>query len=145
MVSKAVVKYGAATLGALGLAGYLYTTYGPGPGPYTYDQALVQLTDYVEDVKPQQQFVNWRAQVPLGSESSIEEALPPIDKFPLTVDPATQPGQVAIEIFSSTEKSGKGTDGWLVTVAEEFNRQNVKLSDGRTAKVKLRYIPSGTG
>jgi Ca-activated chloride channel family protein len=145
MFSKPVIKYGAVTLAALALAGYLYTNFSPIPGPFTYDEALVQLTDYVDDIKPQQQFVNWRAQVPLGAEPSLEETLPAIDKFPLAVDPAARSGDLVVEIFSSTEKSGKGTDGWLVTVAEEFNRRNVKLGNGRTAKVKVRYIPSGTG
>jgi Ca-activated chloride channel family protein len=145
MFSNPVVKYGAATIAALALAGYLYTGFGPASGPYTYDQAVIKLTGYVDDIKPQQQFVNWRAPVPIGVEPSIEETLPPIEKFPLAVDPATQPGHVVVEIFSSTEKSGKGTDGWLVNVAEEFNRQNVTLENGRTAKVKVRHIPSGTG
>jgi Ca-activated chloride channel homolog len=145
MFSKPVIKYGAATIAVAAIAGYLYSNSGTAPGPYTYDEAVVQLTDYVDGIKPQQQIVNWRAQVPLGAEPSIDEALPAIDKFPLTVDPATQPGHVVIEIFSSTEKSGKGTDGWLVTVAEDFNRQNVKLGNGSLAKIRLRYIPSGTG
>jgi Ca-activated chloride channel family protein len=145
MFARPVIRYGVVTVAAIALAGYLYSNFAPTSGPLTYDQAVVQLADYVHEIKPQQQFVNWRAPVPLGAEPSLEETLPSIDKFPLAVDPVTQSGDVVVEIFSSTEKSGKGSDGWLVGVAEAFNSQKVKLGSGRAAKVKIRYIPSGTG
>jgi Ca-activated chloride channel family protein len=145
MFSKSVFKYGAATVAALAVGGFLYSSFGPAPGPLTYDEALVQLIGHVEKIKPRQEARPALSPVPLGNEPSIEDTLPSIDKFPFAVDPGSQPRDVVVEIFSSTEKAGKGTDGWLVTVAEEFNRRNVKLKDGRSAKVKLRYIASGTG
>jgi Ca-activated chloride channel homolog len=111
----------------------------------THDEALALLGPMVAGVKPQEAFVNWRAKVPLGETGTLEASLPDIDRFPLNVNPQTSAGDVVAEIFSSTEKAGKGADGWLVEVAEQFNRRNVKLKDGRNAKVKLRYIPSGTG
>jgi Ca-activated chloride channel family protein len=145
MFSKPVLKYGAITAAALALAGYLYMQSAPDAGSLTYDEASLQLTKLVDEIEPKQQFVNWRANVPVGAQPSLEETLPNIDKFPLVVNPAVRPTDVVVEIFSSTEKSGKGTDGWLVEVAEEFNQQNVKLENGSTAKVKIRYIASGTG
>lgn len=67
--------------------------------------------------------------------------LPNIEtKYPLTVIGS---GDVNIEIFSTSEKAGKNNNGWLNEAAEEFNRQNNKLSGGKTASVSIRNIPSG--
>lgn len=67
--------------------------------------------------------------------------LPNIDtKYPLTV---LGYGDVDIEIFSTSEKAGKGNNGWLNEIAEEFNRSGAKLSDGRSISVSVRSIPSG--
>ena len=67
--------------------------------------------------------------------------LPNIEtKYPLTV---TGSGDVDIEIFSTSEKAGKNSNGWLNEMAQDFNGRKVKLSDGRTASVSVRSIPSG--
>ena len=116
-----------------------------GDARLTHDEALAKLGPMVATVKPQEAFVNWRANVPLGEAGTLEAALPDIERFPLNVNPPVSSGDVVAEIFSSTEKAGKGADGWLVEVAEQFNKRNVRLKDGRAAKVKVRYIPSGTG
>ena len=50
---------------------------------------------------------------------------------------------MAVEIFASVEKAGKGFDGWMVEVANDFNRSNLRLSNGHIAKVKIRAIASG--
>jgi Ca-activated chloride channel family protein len=113
-------------------------------GRLTQEQALVELANDVKTIQPKEAFVTYRANVPLGAPSSLEAALPDIDRFPLNVNPPINTGDVVAEIFSSTEKAGKDTDGWLVEVAEEFNKRNIKVAGGRTAKVKVRYIPSGT-
>jgi len=49
-----------------------------------------------------------------------------------------------IEIFSSTEKAGSGTDGWLTEVAKDFNDAAIMI-DGKQVSVRLRGIPSGQG
>ncbi|MDD2836104.1 MAG: substrate-binding domain-containing protein, partial [Methanothrix sp.] len=49
-----------------------------------------------------------------------------------------------IEIFSSTEKAGSGTDGWLTDVAKDFNNAAI-IIDGKRVSVRLRGIPSGDG
>ncbi|MDD2836283.1 MAG: VWA domain-containing protein [Methanothrix sp.] len=49
-----------------------------------------------------------------------------------------------IEIFSSTEKAGSGTNGWLTEVARDFNNAAIMI-DGKRISVRLRGIPSGTG
>jgi len=49
-----------------------------------------------------------------------------------------------IEIFSSTEKAGSDTDGWLTEVAKDFNNAAI-IIDGKRVSVRLRGIPSGDG
>ena len=71
---------------------------------------------------------------------AIGDSLPDISKFPVSVENTTDS---YIEIFSSTEKSGTGIDGWLNDVANEFNKSGAQV-DGKTVSVKIRNIASGT-
>ncbi|MCU6712099.1 VWA domain-containing protein [Paenibacillus sp. J5C_2022] len=71
---------------------------------------------------------------------SVGDSLPDISKFPVTVESSTNS---YVEIFSSTEKSGTGTDGWLNEVAQVFNQAGIEVN-GNTASVKIRSIASGT-
>jgi Ca-activated chloride channel family protein len=67
--------------------------------------------------------------------------LPNIEtKYPLTV---IGNGDVDIEIFSTSEKAGKGQNGWLNEVAEAFNASKLRLENGKVASVSVRSIPSG--
>jgi len=75
--------------------------------------------------------------------TSLEDSLPPIAKFPMVVDPPG--GAATAEIFVSTEKSGTGTDGWMVEAANAFNETRTRTSDGQVAQVRIRKIASGTG
>ncbi|SFT18978.1 VWA domain-containing protein [Paenibacillus sp. BC26] len=70
----------------------------------------------------------------------VAASLPDISKFPITVNSTTDQ---FVEIFSSTEKSGTGVDGWLTEVATEFNNAGIEV-DGKPASVKIRNIASGT-
>ncbi|WP_145028630.1 VWA domain-containing protein [Paenibacillus sp. Y412MC10] len=70
----------------------------------------------------------------------VASSLPDISKFPITV-PNTNDHYV--EIFSSTEKSGSGVDGWLTEAATEFNKASVAVN-GTPVSVKVRNIASGT-
>ncbi|MBR2176044.1 MAG: VWA domain-containing protein [Clostridia bacterium] len=70
---------------------------------------------------------------------SDEEELPDISSYPFTV---TGSGDINIEIFSSPEKAGEGTDGWLNEVAERFNAENITVN-GKTASVSIRSVSSG--
>jgi Ca-activated chloride channel family protein len=72
--------------------------------------------------------------------TDIAETLPNISKFPITVNNTTDN---FVEIFSSTEKSGTGVDGWLTEVATEFNKANIALN-GKPVSVRIRNIASGT-
>lgn len=71
--------------------------------------------------------------------ASVGDSLPDISKFPISVANTTDS---FIEIFSSTEKSGTGIDGWLNEVATDFNKSNMVV-DGEPVSVKIRNIASG--
>jgi len=73
--------------------------------------------------------------------SDISTSLPEISKYPPQVDSTTTD---FIEIFSSTEKAGTGTDAWLVDMANEFNKSNPTVN-GASVSVRIRGIASGLG
>lgn len=65
--------------------------------------------------------------------------MPDISQYPLSVEGT---GNINIEIFSSPEKAGEGTDGWLNEVAKKFNSSNQKVGD-KSISVSIRSIASG--
>lgn len=72
--------------------------------------------------------------------SDAGEELPDIDTaYPITVENTTG---FYIEIFSSPEKAGTGTDGWLCEIADNFNDARIQIN-GKTASVAVRSISSG--
>ena len=107
-------------------------------------EAEQRLDELVDDIGWQDNPVTRRAPVSLDTQD-LAETLPDIDIFPIVGSPRTGGNQVVAEIFVSTEKSGEGTDGWMVDVAESFNGSNQTLSDGSGAQVAIRRIASGTG
>lgn len=70
---------------------------------------------------------------------SEEEELPDIASYPLTV---TGNADINIEIFSSPEKAGEGTDGWINEVAKNFNSEGYKVN-GKKISVSIRSVSSG--
>jgi len=115
------------------------------------DEALRRLAADVERIRPVEDYVQTRELVMSDRKADLADTLPDvayIDKhFPLTVNPYVDPARdVSIEVFCSTEKSGtREPDDWFTTVARDFNARGVKTPDGKTVKVKVRYIDSGTG
>lgn len=75
-------------------------------------------------------------------DNTLYDELPEIDKYPLQV---TGNGDVNIEIFSSGEKAGSNTDGFLVDVAEKFNNSGITLSNGKSVSISVRSVTSGLG
>lgn len=73
--------------------------------------------------------------------ADLTKILPDISKYPPQVNSST-PNY--IEIISSTEKAGSGTDGWLTEVARDFNSARI-IIDGKPVSVRLRGIASGLG
>lgn len=82
---------------------------------------------------------NNNVKVDISSDNLGEVALPDISKYPLSVEGH---GEINIEMFSSTEKSSKGTDGWLNEVAQSFNNSNIKIN-GKSVSISVRPIASG--
>lgn len=71
----------------------------------------------------------------------VAEELPDIDTCDVTVTPTTE---FYAEIYSSPEKSGSGTDGWLTEIAEAYNTEQREVN-GQRASIKLRTVNSGQG
>ncbi len=112
--------------------------------PLTLEEAEIELQNLVDDIGWIDDPVTRRANLAPAGQADLAQTLPDIDQFPIEVRP---PGgtDVVVEIFASTEKSGTGTDGWIIEVADDFNDERITLSDGRTAGVEIREIASGTG
>lgn len=72
--------------------------------------------------------------------ADLAAELPDISKFSVSVKNTTD---TYVEIFSSTEKSGVEYYGWLNKVANDFNKEGIKIN-GKTVSVKIRNIASGT-
>ncbi len=103
----------------------------------TYESAQKQLDKKLKKIKVRD--VQPRKATIEITENNLAEELPDISKYKLSV---TGQGDINIEIFSSTEKSSEGTDGWLNEVAENFNRSHYTI-DGQWATVSVRPIASG--
>ncbi len=114
------------------------------PEPLTIEDAKIELQNLVDDIGWIDDPVTRRANLAPSGQADLAQTLPDIDQFPIEVRP---PGgtDVVVEIFASTEKSGTGTDGWIIEVANDFNDERITLSDGQTAGVEIREIASGTG
>jgi len=110
-----------------------------------YDDAVEAVRRMRDQVDWREDIVTERARIELGAAADLKKSLPSIDTFPLVVLPAAGRSAAVAEIFVSTEKSGSGTDGWMVRVAEDFNNANLHLKSGRPAQVAIRKIASGTG
>ena len=113
------------------------------PEPLTIEEAEIELQELVDDIGWIDDPVTRRANLAPSGPADLSQTLPDIDEFPLEVR-APGSADVRVEIYASTEKSGDGTDGWIIEVAEDFNDERVTLSDGRVGAVEIREIASGT-
>jgi Ca-activated chloride channel family protein len=114
-------------------------------GPMTYEKAVERLDYLLKHVEWSENYVNRRARIQLDASQDMAAMLPSIDEFALMNRPAASGNALVLEIFASTEKSGTGTDGWMVEVANDFNSQNNTLNNGQRVYVDVRKIASGTG
>ena len=132
-----------AIIAIAGSAAYLFLS--PNlAGPMSHDKAVERLAYLKKKVDWAEHLVQRRAQVQLGAAQDLTQMLPNIDQFPLVVQPPSASGDVVVEIFASTEKSGDKTDGWMTEVANDFNAQDQQLKNGKHARVAIRKIASGT-
>jgi Ca-activated chloride channel homolog len=110
-----------------------------------YEKAVKELNEKTKEIKSSENMDYQITDLNFQSNVSVADTLPPIDQFDIVVNGSQNPGDVAVEIFTSTEKSGSGTDGWMVEIAKNFNAGNISLKNGKIAKVNIRKIASGTG
>lgn len=110
----------------------------------TEDQANKKLAKYLNKIDVSN-IPARKANVEL-EETDLKEELPDISKYPLSVEGNADivNADIVIEIFSSPEKAGEGSDSWLSTMAKEFNKQDNKV-DGKTVAISVRSIASGLG
>jgi Ca-activated chloride channel homolog len=111
-------------------------------GPLDPAKAEQEITRLAQRVRPADAPAGAAAMVTAPTRS-VADTLPDIRKYPVVVDTQSSGAAVA-EIFSSTEKSGSGTDGALVEIAQDFNDSGARLPGGKHAQVRIRSIPSGT-
>ena len=109
--------------------------------PAAASQRLDELADGIGWVDNQ---VTRSASIPPPTGADLSNTLPDIDQFEIKV-PAPPSASEVIEIWSSTEKSGDDTDGWMTEVVTDFNNAGITLADGTSVGVDLRRIASGTG
>lgn len=111
----------------------------------TFDDGVSQLSKKMKKVNLTENYVTRVAQIELSQKFDLEDILPDIREYPMVVDPRLGPNDVAVEIFVTTIRSGKGTDGLDIDIAKAFNQADIRLSNGKFAKVKVRKVASGTG
>jgi Ca-activated chloride channel family protein len=107
--------------------------------PLTQEQAEVQLDKLYNNINVHTADLR-KGHATLETEN-LRDILPDISVYPPQVTNATHH---YVEIFSSTEKAGSDTDGWLVEAAERFNRERMEIN-GQIASVMIRGIDSGVG
>ena len=122
---------------ALVYAGINFVTGWSENGEIDTDKAQSRLNKLVRDIDVTELPLQ-KASVEIGT-TSLADELPDINKYPLSVEGY---GELDVEIFTSTEKGGTGTDGWLNEVAENFNREGYTV-DGKQVSVSVRSIASG--
>jgi len=139
---NAIVK----TLAGISLIGGILTLSACGEAPVTStEEAHAHIAKLVkEDIAPSRIENRVRANIQLTS-TNLLSLLPDIEEYPITVEAYDSQSTEAAEIFTSSEKSGKDTDGLYNQLAERFNAQSNKISNGKTAAIAIRKMPSGLG
>ena len=98
----------------------------------------------VKKIKPSFRENQSRANIRL-SKTNLLSLLPNLEDYPIGIGRRDSNKVEAVEIFTSSEKAGKGRDGFYNDLAEAFNGQGLRLSNGKTAAVSIRKIASGLG
>ncbi len=112
------------------------------PDVYDVNKTVKVLKEAIAKVHLTRNTSTRRANVNL-TQTNLMAMLPDISEYPRVVNAVDSNSVEAVEIFTSSEKSGEGRDGIFVELANQFNQQNNKLSNGKTAKIAIRKIASG--
>jgi len=105
-------------------------------------EAIIEVVD--EEIRPSFRENTYRANISL-TRTNLLSMLPELDEYPIVEGPRDSRDVESVEIFTSSEKSGKGRDGFYVELARAFNASGETLDDGRRAAISVRRIASGLG
>jgi len=109
------------------------------------EAANAAITRMVEKtVQPTTRENQARANISL-SNTNLLSLLPDLNEYPIVVGASDSSQIESVEIFTSSEKAGKERDGFYIAMADKFNQQRNKLSNGKQAVVSIRKIASGLG
>ena len=79
------------------------------------------------------------------TKTNLSSLLPDLRDYPISTGQRDSQSIESVEIFTSSEKAGTGRDGFYIELAEAFNRERIRLSNGKTAVISIRKIASGLG
>lgn len=85
-----------------------------------------------------------RANIQL-TQTNLLSMLPDLKEYPISLNARDDSRTEAVEIFTSSEKAGQGRDGFYIELAQAFNQQRNRISNGKEAKVAIRKMASGLG
>lgn len=85
-----------------------------------------------------------RANIQL-TQTNLLSMLPDLREYPISLNARDDSQTEAVEIFTSSEKAGQGRDGFYIELAQAFNQQGNRISNGKVAKVAIRKMASGLG
>ncbi len=122
--------------------GILFATRNTGKTERTISTETAQqrLADMMREIDPDTAEPK-KSSVEYTEKDTTAEELPDLDTNAVTV-PATT--DTFAEIWSSPEKAGQNTDGWLREMAEQFNTAGYTVN-GKPASVQVRSMSSGLG
>ena len=106
----------------------------------TREEASNKLEKMVKKISPRNGNV-YKSSIEFDEESNVADELPDIDTCEVMVHANTE---LFAEIYSSPEKAGTGTDGWICDLAEEFNSKGFEIN-GKKISVQIRNVSSGAG
>lgn len=86
----------------------------------------------------------YRANIQL-TKTNLLAMLPDLAEYPILTNVQDSADTEVAEIFASSDKAGKGIDGVYLELADAFNQQHQKLSNGKKAAVAMRKLDSGLG
>ncbi|MCI8371761.1 MAG: VWA domain-containing protein [Lachnospiraceae bacterium] len=134
ILATVVILVCAAVFGGI----YLTRNLGKSEKTISKENAGKRLSKMVEKIDPK---TSKPVKSPIEYDSSENEAaeLPDIDTCPVGVKATTD---LYAEIYSSPEKAGTGTDGWLCEMAEEFNKAGHQVN-GKPVSIQIRKVNSG--
>jgi Ca-activated chloride channel family protein len=111
----------------------------------TPEKAAAKVHELVQnEIVPSHNENQYRANIQL-TRTNLLAMLPDLAEFPILTNVADSDTTEVAEIFTSSDKAGKGKDGVYLELADRFNRQGQTLSNGKKAAIAIRKLDSGLG